>query len=238
VINVDLLSVIRRWHHREKLAIREIALRTGLSRNTIRKYLAGDTVEPKYPNQKQLYRDLASLGYAGSYDRVAAFARDWRQREREAAHRAGRGTYFPLQFDPGEAFQFDWSEDWVRIGFRSVKLQIAHFKLSHSRAFMLRAYPQQTHEILFDAHNHCLAALGEIPERGIYDKMKTAVDQVGRGKQRKVNARFRAMVSHFLFNADFCNPPPAGRRVRLRRTCAMPGIASGRRNPGSTIWPP
>ena len=44
------------------------------------------------------------------------------------------------------------------------------------------------------------------PERGIYDNMKTAVDKVGRGKQRQVNARFRAMVSHFLFEAEFCNP--------------------------------
>ena len=34
-----ILSVIRRWHLREKLSIREIARRTGLSRNTIRKYL-------------------------------------------------------------------------------------------------------------------------------------------------------------------------------------------------------
>jgi hypothetical protein len=29
---VDLLSVIRRWHRRDKLAIRKIARRTGLSR--------------------------------------------------------------------------------------------------------------------------------------------------------------------------------------------------------------
>jgi hypothetical protein len=49
------------------------------------------------------------LGYAGSYDRVATFARDWRQRER--ANGAGRGAYVPLTFVPGEAFQFDWSED-------------------------------------------------------------------------------------------------------------------------------
>jgi len=116
VIDVDLLSVIRRWHRRDKLAIREIARRTGLSRNTIRKYLASDVVEPQYPartspskldayaetlsswlkreshrhrkqrrNIKQLYHDLVVLGYEGSYDRLAAFARDWRQREREAA---------------------------------------------------------------------------------------------------------------------------------------------------------
>ena len=43
-----LLSVIRRWHFRDQLSIREIAKRTGLSRNTIRKYLRSDTVEPRF----------------------------------------------------------------------------------------------------------------------------------------------------------------------------------------------
>ncbi|MGF7172117.1 transposase [Sphingobium xanthum] len=43
-----LLSVIRRWHFRDHLSIREIARRTGLSRNTIRKYLRSDTVEPRF----------------------------------------------------------------------------------------------------------------------------------------------------------------------------------------------
>ena len=227
---MDLLSVIRRWHGREKLSIREIARRTGLSRHTIRKYLASGVTQPKYPPRKniskldpfadklsiwlkresqrsrkrrrslkQLHQDLVTLGYGGSYDRVAAFARLWRQRQREADNRASRGTYVPLIFALGEAFQFDWSEDWARVGARQMKLQVAHFKLCHSRAFMLRAYQLQTHEMLFDAHNHCLRALGGIPRRGIYDNMKTAVDKIGRGKQRQVNARFRAMVSHFMY---------------------------------------
>lgn len=47
---------------------------------------------------------------------------------------------------------------------------------------------------------------GGIPERGIYDNMKTAVDKVQRGKARLVNKRFQAMVSHYLFEAEFCNP--------------------------------
>ena len=237
MIDVDLLSVIRRWHGRDQLPIREITRRTGLSRNTVKKYLATGEVSPQYParksvskldpyaetlaswlareasrgrkrrrNLKQLHRDLVALGFDGSYDRVAAFARDWRQRERERANRASRGTFVPLIFAPGEAFQFDWSEDWIRIGGKSTKLQMAHFKLCHSRAFSLRAYPLQTHEMLFDAHNHAFRVLGGVSERGIYDNMKTAVDKVGRGKQRQVNARFRAMVSHFLYEAEFCNP--------------------------------
>ena len=73
----------------------------------------------------------------------------------------------PFVFASGEAFQFDWSEDRVVIGGERTKLQVAHSKLCHSRAFMLRAYPLQTHEMLFDAHNHALVALGGVPERGI-----------------------------------------------------------------------
>lgn len=48
VLDMALLSVIRRRHYRDHLSIREIVRRTGLSRNTIRKYLRSDTVEPQF----------------------------------------------------------------------------------------------------------------------------------------------------------------------------------------------
>lgn len=35
---------------------------------------------------------------------------------------------------------------------------------------------------------------------------RTAVDRVGRGKQRDVNARFQSMASHYVFEPEFCNP--------------------------------
>ncbi len=156
-------------------------------------YLASGVIEPRYPDRK-------------SPSQLDPFARDWRSRQQEARLSATKGTFVPLVFASGEAFQFDWSEDWVVIGGERTKLQVAHSRLCHSRAFMLRAYPLQTHEMLFDAHNHALVALGGVPERGIYDNMKTAVDKVRRGKRRDVNKRFKAMVSHFLFEAEFCNP--------------------------------
>ena len=43
---MGFLSVIRRWALREEMPIREIARRTGLSRNTIKKYLREGAVEP------------------------------------------------------------------------------------------------------------------------------------------------------------------------------------------------
>jgi transposase len=60
--------------------------------------------------------------------------------------------------------------------------------------------------MLFDAHYHAFRVFGGVPRRGIYDNMRTAVDRVGRGKERQVNARFSAMASHYPFDADFCNP--------------------------------
>lgn len=234
---MGFLSVIRRWALRDKMPIREISRRTGLSRNTIRKYLREGAVEPRFktpsrPSKldpyadrlsawllvqtrksrkerltvKQMHEDLVKLGYDGSYGRVAAFAQTWRADRLRAEQMAGRGIFVPLVFQPGEAFQFDWSEDWASIRGERVKLQVAHIKLSHSRAFLVRAYLLQTHEMLFDAHWHAFRVFGGVPGRGIYDNMKTAVDRVGRGKQRDVNARFKAMASHYVFEPEFCNP--------------------------------
>jgi len=165
-----LLSVIRRWAFRDGMSIREITRRTGLSRNTIRKYLRSDALEPKFetvdrPSKldpfadrlsgwlkteasksrkqrrtaKQIHTDLVLLGYDGSYSRVAAFIRAWKANRQVQEQTTGRGTFVPLVFTAGEAFQFDWSEDWAILGGERVKLQAAHTKLSHSRAFIVRA---------------------------------------------------------------------------------------------------
>lgn len=234
---MDILSVIRRWALRDKLPIREISRRTGLSRNTIRRYLRAGIVEPKFkaalrPSKldpyaeklsgwllaeqrkprkerrtaKQMHADLVQLGFDGSYERVSAFVRAWRTDRMRAQNTTDRGTFVPLVFKPGEAFQFDWSEDHAIIGGERTKLQVAHIKLSHSRAFLVRAYLLQTHEMLFDAHWHGFRVFEGVPGRGIYDNMRTAVDRVGAGKKRDVNARFMAMTSHYVFEPDFCNP--------------------------------
>jgi len=167
-----------------------------------------------------------TLGYTGSYDRVAAFARQWREAQDDAKRISGKHVYVPLQFAPGEAFRFDWSEDWVKLNGVSTKLQIAHVKLCYSRAFFLRAYLTPSHEMLFDAHYHAFKAFGGVPRRGIYANMKTAVDKIGRGKHRQVNKRFQAMVSHYLFEAELCNPA-SGWGERSSRESGS----------GGTAWP-
>lgn len=243
-----LLSIIRRWHFRDEKPIREISRRTGLSRNTVRKYLRGGEVEPKFkvrnrPSKlaphadqlviwlqenvsksrkykrtaKQMHVELVKAGYDGAYGRVASFVREWKADRQRELGTSGRGVYVPLVFQPGEAFQFDWSEDWAVIGGERVKLQVAHTKLSHSKAFTVRGYPLQTHEMLFDAMGHAFRVLGGVPGRGIFDNMKTAIDQIGTGKARQVNKRFAAMASHYLFDTDFCNPASGWEKGQIEK---------------------
>lgn len=229
-----MLAKIRRMYFRDQLSIREITRRTGLSRNTIREWLRQeDAVEPVYPKRvnpsklnpykeqllawlradsqrprrdrrtaKVMFALIQARGYPGGYGRVVEFVRHWRAAD---AAKPQRQAYVPMQFVPGEAFQFDWSCEYAVIAGQRQRLEVAHLKLASSRVFWLVAYPNQRHEMVFDAHTRGFTAFGGVPRRGIYDNMKTAVDAVGRGKSRTVNIRFQAMCSHYLFEPEFCN---------------------------------
>ena len=230
---MNMLGRVRRLYYRDGLSLSEIERRTGITRKTIRQWLnAPEGVEPKYRRQEghtkigpyadrlvkmlevdarrpvrerrtalKLFAELKTQGFDGDYSRVTEFIRRWRSEGGKAVVRA----FVPLQFAPGEAHQFDWSEERLLIGGLWRKILVAHLKLCYSRAFVVQAYPTQSHEMLFDAHARAFAALGGIPKRGIYDNMKTAVDKVKKGKARVVNTRFAAMASHYLFDPDFCN---------------------------------
>ena len=43
------------------------------------------------------------------------------------------GTYVPLSFALGEAYQFDWSHEVVLINGTTVTIKVAHVRLCHSR---------------------------------------------------------------------------------------------------------
>lgn len=230
---MDMIGKVRRLRLRDKLSLSAIARLTGLSRNTVKKWLkaAGD-IEPKYrraegeckisafkdvleqslqadahrPKKgrrtaRVLFTQIQAQGYRGGYSAVTDFVRRWREQSGKVLGKA----FVPLNFEFGEAFQFDWSDEALVVGGVFYKVQVAHLKLCASRAFWLVAYPSQGHEMLFDAHTRSFAALGGVARRGIYDNMRTAVDKVLKGKGRIVNARFAAMASHYLFNPDFCN---------------------------------
>ncbi|MBW4048707.1 MAG: IS21 family transposase [Proteobacteria bacterium] len=230
---MDMIGKVRRMRMRDQLSLSEIAKRTGLSRNTVKKWLkAPGEVEPKYRRVSRetklsafkatLEQSLKADAHRPEHGRRSAKAlfsqiqaQGYRggysavtafvRAWREQSGKTVTKAFVPLSFALGEAFQFDWSDEALVVGGVFYKVQLAHLKLCASRAFWLGAYPSQGHEMLFDAHTRSLAALGGVARRGIYDNMKTAVDKVLKGKGRVVNARFAAMASHDLFDPDFCN---------------------------------
>lgn len=61
MIDMKFLSVIRCWALRDQMPIREIARRTGLSQNTIKKYLREGAVDPKFKTlRRQSKLDLCA----------------------------------------------------------------------------------------------------------------------------------------------------------------------------------
>nr|WP_295785814.1 IS21 family transposase [Rhodoferax sp.] len=230
---MEMLGRIRRMYVRDKLSLHEITKRTGMSRNTVRRWLrtAEEVKIPVYtraagfsklsafleeleqalkadalrPKQsRRTGRALFAQIKASGYAGCYTRVTDFIRAWRASAGK-GVKAFVPLKFDLGEAFQFDWSEEGLVVGGIYHRMQVSHMKLCASRAFWLVAYPSQGHEMLFDAHTRSFAALGGVARRGIYDNMKTAVDKVKKGKGRIVNARFAVMCAHYLFDADFCN---------------------------------
>jgi transposase len=233
VITMEMFGKIRRMHLRDKLSLHEITKRTGLSRNTIRRWLRSEekAAPPTYrrtdgPGKLTPFHEALEQALKADSHRIKQNRRTAKDLFtqikvdgyvggysrvtdfiRDWRGREGKAphAFIPLTFDLGEAFQFDWSEEGLVIGGIYRRIQVSHLKLCASRAFWLVAYPSQGHEMLFDAHTRSFAALGGISRRGIYDNMKTAVDKVKKGKGRVVNARFMVMCSHYLFDPDFCN---------------------------------
>ena len=150
----------------------------------------------------RIFEELRALGYEGSYDAIRRYAKRWRTERGAVTAEA----FVPLSFAPGEAYQFDWSHEVVLINGTTVTVKVAHVRLCHSRMLFVRAYPRETQEMVFDAHNRAFALFKGTCTRGIYDNMKTAVETVFIGKDRQFNRRFRRMCGHYLVEPTACTP--------------------------------
>jgi hypothetical protein len=114
-------------------------------------------------------------------------------------------VYTPLQFDPGEEAQVDWHEGWAVENGQSRKLQFFCMRLCYSKGSFVQAYPRATLESFLDGHVRAFEYFGGIPHRLAYDNLGSAVVEVKRGRERRLNERFRELRSWYLFDTRFCN---------------------------------
>src|SRR4051794_8413494 len=231
---VETIAKIRRAYFAQEKPIKAICREFRVSRKVVRKVIRSEATEFRYergrqplpridPWRKQLdetllanegkpsrerltlirmFEELRGLGYEGSYDAVRRYAKKWRIERGGATAEA----YVPLSFAPGEAYQFDWSHEVVLIGGATVTVKVAHIRLCHSRMLFVRAYPRETQEMVFDAHDRAFALFRGACTRGIYDNLKAAVDAIFVGRERAYNRRFLQMCSHYLVEPVACTP--------------------------------
>jgi len=160
---------------------------------------------------------------------VRRYARKWRDEQGALTAAA----YVPLSFDPGEAYQFDWSHEIVLLDGVTTIVKVAHMRLCHSRMIFVRAYPRETQEMVFDAHERAFSFFKGACTRGIYDNMKTAVETIFVGKERKFNRRFAQMCSHYLVEPVACTPASGWEKGQVENQVGWCESGSSRRACGS-----
>src|SRR5215471_20871685 len=209
---VETIAKIRLAYFSRKMTIKAICRDLHVSRKVVRKVIRSQATEFHYQRDVQpqpkigpwrerldslllendgkparerltlirLFEQLRALGYEGGYDAVRRYARGWQRDHAVAA----RDAFVPLSFAPGEAYQFDWSHEVVVIAGATVTVKVAQVRLCHSRMLFVRAYPRESQEMVFDAHDRAFAVFKGACARGIYDNMKKAVDAIFVGKDR------------------------------------------------------
>lgn len=230
--------------HRNGEPLRFISRELNISRNTVRDIVRSDQVSSASYSRKlqphsalgeyieqlekllrenksakpkrtirHLFEELQLSGYAGSYSAVGRYAAKWKERSIGVSPSA----CVPMSFAPGEAYQFDWSTDNVIINDEVVSVKVAHFVLCYSRKRFVYIYPNETHEMVFDAHIRAFEFFGGTPVRGIYDNMKTAVKKVLAGKEREWNPHFERLCAHYRVEPVACNPASGNEKGIVER---------------------
>lgn len=232
VITVEDYEQIRKlWL--QGVSQRQIAKRMHISRNTVKKFCAGEAV----PWERKAYSRNGSV----ITEEVEAFILECleaaknedapkKQRHitakrifdmlvergfaggettvRDAVRRLRNKTqevYVPLEFSPGEAMQVDWGEMAVYLKGEKTKINLFCARLCSSCAPMAAAYRRQNEESFLDAFVRVLKYYGGVPHKAIFDNAKVAVKD-GFGSKAIMQAGYAELAAHYGFEGIFCNP--------------------------------
>jgi transposase len=215
--------------------IREINRITGLSRNTIRKFLRSSS-EPRYRERARrpgkldpfknfleerlkaalphrlpatvLTREVRSLGFDGSERLVRLFL---------ATLHPAKDPEPVVRFEtePGKQMQADWCE--LRKGKNPLYAFVA--TLGFSRDAFVMFTTSQSFNVLRECHEEAFSRFGGVPREVLYDNMKTVVlerNAFGEGKHR-FHPGLWDVAKHFGFMPRLCKPYRAKTKGKVER---------------------
>ena len=225
MLRMDQVYVIRHKVVVEGQSVRSVARQMEVSRNTVRKYLrvsapvrlerqararpvlerARSRIEalleqwgPRTTAKQRLtgsrlHRQLVEEGFQVGVTTVRAYLRERRRRAAE--------VFVPLVHRPGEA-QVDFFEVTVDVGGERRKVWKFLLRLMYSGRDFVWLYDSCDQLAFLDGHVRAFSWLGWVPTRLVYDNLSAAVKRRV-GVERELTQRFRALVSHYLFEPDF-----------------------------------
>lgn len=230
---------IRRDRRDEGLSIRQLAVKYGVHRRTVRQALA----DPMPPERKSPEREAAVFG------RYEQIVRDWLEadldaprKQRHTARRVWqrlveehgaqlaestvrphvarlkvevglvrREVMVPQTHPAGAEAEVDFGQFEASIAGVVLRLWMFVLRLSHSGKAVHIAYANQAQESFLDGHVKAFEALGGVPVGMIrYDNLKPAVLRCLLGRERFENPKFVALRSHYGFDSFFCRPGVEG----------------------------
>jgi transposase len=227
---MDQVHVVRHKVLVEGQSVRKTAREMGLSRNTVKRYLdqaAPVRVEraerarpvsakvaprieallaesPRWTGGKQrltatrLHEMLRDEGHVVGVTLVKEAVAEWKRRRRE--------VFVPLVYPAGDLAQVDFFEVLVELGGKRQKAWMFVMRLMHSGRDFASLYARQDQVSFLDGHVRAFAHFGCVPQRIAYDNLKAAVAKILVGSERELAPLFRALASHYLFEACFCRP--------------------------------
>lgn len=221
--------------HKQGKSIRQIARETGLSKNTVKKYLRRDD-PPKYKKRTEqpskledykqyleeringasphilpatvLLKEIQDQGYEGKMTILRGFLRKIRTPEPEKIVR--------YETDPGEQMQVDWWE--IRKGKDPLYGFVA--VLGYSRKAYLEFTCNMNETTLLSCHQNAFEYFGGVPEKSLYDNMKTVVikrDKYGKGNHG-YQKTFLDFAKHYGFNPKLCRPRRPQTKGKVERS--------------------
>ncbi len=222
--------------YRQGKSIREICRLTGLSRNTVRKYLREPVRRPVYrsrpgrPGKLEpykeylqrrvvsaqphripatvLYREIRALGFDGCERLVRNYIRTLYPRPvPEPDNR--------FETAPGVQMQVDWCV--FRRGGEPLSAFVA--TLGFSRASFVAFVTSERFEVLRECHEQAFAYFGGVPREVLYDNMRTVVverNAYGAGRHR-FHRGLWDLARHFGFTPRLCRPYRARTKGKVER---------------------
>ena len=233
------------------LSIRHIASKLGISRQSVRKYMAAapnptdknktrDSFKSYLKSNKEqikelffklegrcvpLLREIEEM-YSGKCNlrAVQIFCKPFRKELKSS------GETVPERYEtqPGDHLQIDFGEKDVSIGGRTVRVHFFVGVLGYSRRIYVKAYTSENTDSWLNGIESAFLHFGGVPPAIVSDNTKCLVT-VHNGQDLKLNERYKAFCGYWRIKPIVCTPykprskGKCERMVRYFKENALPG---------------